>query len=329
MRCLALAQAWQGSGCRIVYAMASCSAAVADRLRAEEIEISHLGREPGSVQDANATVETAQALGSDWIVLDGYHFDERYVAAIRRSGIKLLLLDDFGALKHYAADIVVNQDPVADSRLYLHRDAMTRLLLGTDYTFLRREFLQRARPDREFPAISLRLLLTFGGSDPEHLTELALTELGSVAVAGLEVVILIAPSNPRAAELEAVARNRSNVRLVRNPPNVPEWMNWCDVAVIAAGSTIWELAYCRVPCIAIAVNEEQLPSMNILHQRGACISLGVGRCLAPGKLAAAIQSLCHDSQRRASLSMNLAAMVDGRGAQRVMAAMQNPGACGA
>jgi spore coat polysaccharide biosynthesis predicted glycosyltransferase SpsG len=261
--------------------------------------------------------------------LDGYHFGAQYQVEIKRSGAKLLVLDDFGALDRYVADIVVNQDPIADERLYACRNAETRLLLGTDYTFLRREFRQHPRPERKVPALARRLLLTFGGSDPDQLTEMALAELESVAIDALEVVVLIGPSNLRGAQLEATGQCRSRIRLLRNPPDIPEWMAWCDLAVTAAGSTIWELAYCRVPCIAVLVNEDQSPAIDILQQRGACQSLGIGRRLLPGQLAGAISSLCGDPQRRTVLGTNLAAMVDGRGAERVLAAMQAVGAMGA
>jgi len=322
MRCLALAQAGKDVGCRVVFAMASCSAGMAQRLQSENVEVVQFACEPGSRNDAIATVEVAKSCGSDWLVLDGYHFNTPYQAAIKDSGLKLLVLDDFGALSRYVADIIVNQDPVAGERLYDRRDANTRLLLGPNYTFLRREFRQHPRPEREFPAMARRLLFTFGGSDPDQLTEMAMAELESVAVDSLEAVILIGPSNSRGVQLEAANQGRTNTRLLRNPPDIPEWMAWCDLAVIAAGATIWELAYFRVPCIAVLVDKDQSPSMDILHQRGACLSLGIGRSLLPGQLAEAISSFCGDPQRRATLGTNLAAMVDGLGAQRVLAAMQ-------
>ena len=161
MRCLALAQAGKDVGCRVVFAMASCSAGMAQRLQSENVEVVQFACEPGSRNDAIATVEVAKSCGSDWLVLDGYHFNTPYQAAIKDSGLKLLVLDDFGALSRYVADIIVNQDPVAGERLYDRRDANTRLLLGPNYTFLRREFRQHPRPEREFPAMARRLLFTF------------------------------------------------------------------------------------------------------------------------------------------------------------------------
>lgn len=329
MRCLALAQAAQDEGGRAVFAMAQCPAGVAERLRAENVELVNLSCEPGSPQDALATAKAAQSCGADWVVLDGYHFDAAYQAAVKRSGAKLLAMDDFGALDRYVADIVVNQDPIAEERLYRCRESYTHLLLGTDYTFLRREFRQFPRPGTRVPGTGRGLLLSFGGSDPGRLTERALAELEDVRIDGLETVVLVGPGNPRWEQLQAAARDRENtlagrIRLRRDPPDIPQWMAWCDLAVIAMGSTIWELAYCRVPCIAVMVHEDQSAVTDVLVQRGACLSLGLGGRLAAGQMAESIASLCRSPLRREELSANLAAMVDGLGAQRVLAAMGEP-----
>ena len=95
MRCLALAEAAQEEGRRAVYAVAQCSAGVAERLRAEGIEIIDLACEPGTEQDAAATTEAARTRGADWIVLDGYHFDAAYQSAVKKSRLKLLVVQRF------------------------------------------------------------------------------------------------------------------------------------------------------------------------------------------------------------------------------------------
>jgi UDP-2,4-diacetamido-2,4,6-trideoxy-beta-L-altropyranose hydrolase len=323
MRCLGLAQAAQDEGHRVLYAMAECAAGVANRLRAENIEIVRLDCVLGSSEDSAAAAEAARACGADWIVLDGYHFHAGYQAAIKSAGLKLVALDDFGALDHYTADIIVNQDQIAGDSLYRCREPRTRLLLGSDYTFLRREFRQLQRPRARVPDLARRLLLTFGGSDPGRLTELALRELEAVEIVELEAVVLIGPGNPRWEELSSSVRARANIRLLRDPPDIVKWMAWCDAAVLAVGSTFWELAYCRAACLAVVVHEDQLPYVDVLLRRGACLSLGIGKRLEAGQLAKAVSALCRDPQRRAEISSNLAAMVDGLGAQRVLQAMRD------
>ena len=221
-------------------------------------------------------------------------------------------MDDFGTQGPYVADIIVNQDPIAGERLYVRREPHARLLLGTEYTFLRREFRQHPRPQRKIPAVARRLLLTFGGSDPDRLTELALAALESVAVDGLEAVVLIGPSNARGAELETAGQGRANLQLLRNPPeDLVEWMSRCDLAVLAAGSTLWELAYCRAPCIALLTSEDQRLHGNSATARGmpvARVSAGAHR----GDWRRRFRPLPRSAAAH-DFGTNLAAMVDGLG----------------
>ena len=324
MRCLGLAQAWQEHGGRVSFAIAQCPARLDQRLRAEGVEVVRLECEPGSEADARATVDAARVRGCTWVAADGYHFTARYHERIKTLGARLLTLDDFGTLEHYWADIVLNQDPIADQGLYVRHEPYTRLLLGTQYTFLRREFRQHPRPSRQTPAVARRLLVTMGGSDPDNVTEKVIAGVSEVEVDGLEAVVLVGPSNPHGERLEAAAACQRNIRLLRDPPNIPELMAWCDLAVTAGGSTLWELAYFYVPSIVLLVAENQEPAMSLLHDRGACLRLGSGVLIAPAQLAAVVTGLCHDATRRAALSAQLGATVDGQGAERVCAAMIGP-----
>jgi len=322
MRCLGLAQAWQDEGGRVVYAMAAASPGMEERLRAEEIEVRRLAVEPGSAEDALATIETAKTEGIAWIVVDGYHFDEPFQRTVKQAEQRLLAVDDFGKLPHYWADIVLNQDPIAEESLYGNREPYTRLLLGTEYTFLRREFRARPSARRQTPPVARKLLVTMGGSDPDNVTEKVIRSLDSVAVDGLEAIVLVGPSNPHGPRLEVAAREcRARIQLLRNPPNIPELMAECDMAVTAGGSTIWELAYFGMPCIVLTLAENQEPVAQLLHRRGACLGLGPDARKAAADLAATISALCHDPTARAALGAKLGAAIDGRGAERVCAAM--------
>lgn len=324
MRCLGLAQAWQDRGGRVAFVLAACPPEIEERLRAEQVEVVRVSGEPASEADARATVEAAKVRGGAWVVADGYHFGADYHETIKRLGMRLLALDDFGGLAHYWADIVLNQDPIAEAGLYEQREPYTRLLLGTQYTFLRREFRQHPRraPDthgrRQIPAVARRLLVTLGGSDPDNVTEKVIAGLNAVDVDGLEAIVLVGPGNPHGEQLAAVAAScHKDVRLLHNPPNIPELMGWCDLAVTAGGSTLWELAYFYIPSIVLLTAENQQAAMGLLHERGACLCLGSGSRVSPAELSVAIMDLCHDGARRAALSAQLGATTDGQGADHV------------
>ncbi len=322
MRCLGLAQAWQDAGGRVVYAMAACSAGLAERLKCEDIEVISLDVDPASEEDAVATAELARHRGSPWIVVDGYHFSGRYQELIKRAGGRLLLLDDFGSADHYWADLVLNYDPIAEERLYVRRESYTRLLLGTTYAFLRREFRRHARTMRPPPRKATKLLVSMGGSDPGNMTLVVLDALDAVHREAMEIAVLVGPSNPHGAALEAKAASSGlKIRLLRNPPNIPELMAECEMAVTAAGSTIWELAYFGVPSILVVLDDNQTPVVHLLRAGGACEAVGEKGEASLQAFAAAIGGLADDLPRRREMSGRFAALVDGRGVVRVCEAM--------
>ena len=325
MRCLALAQAWQDRGGRVVYAMAARVPDIEARLRAENIEVVALPVQPGSAEDAAATAEAAKAHGARWIILDGYHFDASYQRAIQEAGLRLMVLDDYGHAAHYWADLVLNQDMNADESLYRNREPTTRLLLGPQYVSLRREFRQSRSPHRVIPQVARKLLVTLGGSDPPNATLKVIRALGETGRDDLETVVLVGPANPHWAHLEAAARQQpDHLRLVRNARNIPQFMAWCDMAVTAGGSTVWELARFAVPSIVLILADNQRHSTRLLHQQGACLVLGDADDVSTSTLAATISAVSRDVAGRSILSERIGALVDGRGADRVCEVLASP-----
>ncbi len=85
-------------------------------------------------------MELAAAHRASWIVVDGYQFDIAYQRALKAAGLKVLVVDDGGRCGTYCADLVLDQNLDASEVAYSNREAYTRLLLGTRYVMLRREF---------------------------------------------------------------------------------------------------------------------------------------------------------------------------------------------
>ncbi len=303
MRCLALAQAWQDHGGDVVFAMAESSVGIDERLRLEQTQTSRLDAMPGSADDAAQTGRLARELQADWAVVDGYHFDSAYQRSLKGEGLKLMVIDDYGHAGHYSADVVVNQNISAKESLYTSRERYTRLCLGLDYVLLRREFKAWREWKREIAPIAKKVLVTMGGSDPENVTSAVLRAMRLVDIDGVELIVVVGPGNPNGEMLEQEAAGSNGLtRLCRNVTNIPELMSWADFAVSAAGSTCWELCLLGLPSAVIDIAENQRPIAQALGQDGAAIHLGSGHGFRPDEAAAKL--------------------VDGRGAERVIAAMR-------
>jgi UDP-2,4-diacetamido-2,4,6-trideoxy-beta-L-altropyranose hydrolase len=319
MRSLALAQAWQDSRGAVCLVARLLPGTLERRWREENIEVRQF---TGAGDDARQTAELAREIGADWVVLDGYQFGPEFQRAIKNAGLMLLVVDDDGRSRDYVADLILNQAPYAVQDLYPRRGSSTELLLGTRYALLRREFIQARPPDRECPPSARRMLVTLGGGDPDNCTR---TILEAIAVIEkLTTIVVVGPSNPRAAELEQLARRAGGrITVQRNPPDMSQLMTWADLAISAAGSTCWELAFMGLPMLLVVLANNQLPGATSLNKLGVARNLGWHCELSVDKVRAAIMQVIDDPTLRASMSRKGLQLIDGRGASRAVTEMRS------
>jgi UDP-2,4-diacetamido-2,4,6-trideoxy-beta-L-altropyranose hydrolase len=318
MRCLALAQAWQDRGGDVVFAMAESSAGIDERLQLEQAQISKLDVVPGSADDADQTARLARELQADWAVVDGYHFDSAYPRFLKDEGLKLLVIDDYGHAGHYSADVVVNQNISAKESLYASREKYTRLCLGLDYVLLRREFKAWREWKREIAPVAKKILVTMGGSDPENLTQRVVGSLSSTDLKDLEAIVVIGSGNPHQRSLERRASQIScGVRLVQHAFDMPELMAWADLAIVAAGGTLWELLFMGCPTLSFARNPTQDQVLRELSKQSVVKFAGDSRNLSQASLEAAIAEIASSSTCRTQMSALGREKLNGLGAERV------------
>ena len=322
MRSLGLAQSWQDAGGKAVFVLAEHIAKIDARLEAEGMVVYPLEVRPGSAADAAATAAAARLHGAEWIVLDGYQFDGEYQRALKQHGCRVMVLDDFGHCEHYWANLVLNQDINADSQMYAAREPETRLLLGTQYVLVRREFSGLLRPVLNVSPTARHLLVTLGGADPWNYTTKVVHALADARFGATETVVAVGPGNPFLREVEsAAAGHEDRIKVVAFPDNVPELMRNCDLAISAGGSTMWELAYFRVPTIVLVLADNQISTAGVLGRLGACRVLENAVSLAEERLRDEILAVLEDAAARRSLAETFGSLIDGQGAARVRAAI--------
>ena len=322
MRCLALAQAWKDDGGQVVFITACQGESLLQRLREEKFDIHVLGHSHPDSTDWDCTKNILAAYPSAWVVLDGYHFDEVYHQRVKEAEHRLLVIDDRAHLKHYYADILLNQNLHAEQLRY-SCEPYTRLLLGTHYVLLRGEFLGWKDWRRDIPEVAGRVLVTLGGGDPENHTLKVIQALGKIDVPGLEASVVVGASNPHADVLEAaIGQSHIPIRLIRNAENMPELMAWADVAVSAAGSTVWELMFMGMPAILISVADNQKRIAERAEDSSAAIHVNHRSAGWYENTADALQSLILDAKMRSTFSYEGRSLVDGLGRTRVIEAIR-------
>ncbi len=313
MRCFALAQACRDAEAEVQFLMAKTLPNVASRLSDDGIECVTTSMQPGSPEDAAHTVELAISGGCRWVVLDGYVFGADFQQTLKNANLRVLFIDDYGHAAHYCADVILNQNVYATAGLYPSRDAATRLLLGTGYVLLRREFARWKDWRRPASAQASRLLVSFGGTDPVNATQQVIEALRDLPDAELEVVVVTTRpiDSPR-------------VRVADSVDRMDELMVWADVALTASGTTSWELAYMQTPQIVMPIAENQRQIAMALVECGVAINLGWYADMSADRLVETVRQLRNDMMQRDAMAQAGRALIDGLGASRIAAHMVDP-----
>ena len=323
MRCLALAQAWQENGGEpATFVMARKTPALESRLVFEGQRFLDISASPGGADDARQTVAAARRKKAACVVVDGYCFEAEYQRIIKDAGLRLLFVDDFGHAGHYCADLVVNQNLHADEALYADREPYTRLLLGSRYVLLRREFSPLRGRLRTINAVGTKVLVTLGGTDPDNVTLKVIKALQQVRMESLEAVVVVGGSNRHYEELRSALRDLPpTIRLEHDATNMPELMVWADLAVSAGGSTCWEIAFTGLPNLVMALDDRQLFVARELHARGVAQNLGLHEGISVAGIGGCIKRLLLSSEDRPLMSARGQTLIDGKGGSRVVEAL--------
>jgi UDP-2,4-diacetamido-2,4,6-trideoxy-beta-L-altropyranose hydrolase len=329
MRCLALAQAWTFEGGKAYFCInEDLPVALDRRLEAEGMQRVTLQKTLTSQEDAQNTLEYCQKYNIQWVILDGYHFNSAYQQIIKKAGLQLLVIDDYGHINSYCADLVLNQNIYAHTNLYPNVAKQTRLLLGGKYALLRREFWKwRDEPRyklRESTSRSpLRILITLGGSDPNNVTLTVLTALKYLDLKRIEAKVIVGGSNPHLDLLKSACdRLGDSVSLHSNVANMPDLMTQSDLAISAGGSTCWELAFMGIPSLLIVLAENQKLIAETLDCANIGINLGWYQNITPDIIVKKITNLLENREFIIKMSQKALKLVDGYGSHRTISVMK-------
>jgi UDP-2,4-diacetamido-2,4,6-trideoxy-beta-L-altropyranose hydrolase len=319
MRCLALAEAWQDTGGSTVFAAAEIPAALESRLTSNGVSLLRIEATPGGAADAAATVACASQARADWIVVDGDRFDSDFLEKLGRTGLRVLRIDDFAGREAFPADLIVNPNLGADSAVYRAKGSGAQVLSGPRYILLRREF--HKPHERQFPKQGNRVLVTLGGSDPENLTPRIVSALAGCS--DLELTVVAGAGYVNVSDLQELSA--PNLRIVVDSQNMASLMMEADIAVIAAGGTLWELISVGCAVLSYSRNAVQMRVVQMLASDGVVVDMGDTAQFDPQKIVTAVGNLGESCSAREEMAGRGRMLVDGLGAARVVEAMQQYG----
>ncbi len=254
MRCLALAQALKASGHEVFFMMTDTTANFCVNRADWCADVINLPDMP-LADEPSWLVEQCIRLKADWLILDGYQFDQAYKLALVNDAFKLALFDDLNDSGALPAQMIINGAHQAKYLNYLQSAPQAFLALGEQYQVLRQEFIQLA--DKSWKNRH-GLSLMFGGSDPLNLTLSCLQTLEQ-AKANMPITVLTGSAYKNLAKLQAfIQHSNLTIQHLHDCQNMASVLRHSRLAISAAGSSQFELLACATPAILVVVAKNQM-----------------------------------------------------------------------
>lgn len=252
--------------------------------------------------------------GSDIALIDSYLADKALYENIREN-VRLAAYWDDNKRLDYPPGVIVNGSIYGRQLRY---PAKNKVLAGPDYIALNREFSHPGK--KRITRAAGNILLTLGGSD-ESCLALGITKLLISRYPGIIKNVVIGKGSRCAPELKKIKDASLRVHYSPIPGKFLKLMQEADIAVSGGGQTLHELARLGVPAIAVILAENQ--ERNTLGWVRSGYMESAGRCRdndLPERIAGKIDRLMPYQVRLAKSRLG-SSLVDGKGAERIAAAL--------
>lgn len=313
MRCLTIAEELVKQGEKVMFLLADDSCAQIVRTRGFECEILNTHYDD-MVSETDVLLELIDTLNIDKMLVDSYYVTETYLKWLRKRVITFYM-DDIQSFE-YPVDAVINYNVFACKEDYAYLENEEMILAGPAYAPVRKEFSECKK------GLSLRvenILLSVGGSDAYNLSCKISEEL--LQTAEYKIHVICGPFNGYKEELKELAKHEDKLVIHENVSKMWELMQQCDMAVSAAGSTMYELAVVGLPVVTFSFVDNQIKIAEEFGRKGAALMAGHYVSAAEKDFISGITQktlmLAENIDCRRQMVQKAAELVDGRGASRI------------
>lgn len=233
--------------------------------------------------------------------------------------VRTIVIDDLGRLS-LEMSAVVNHNLHAPELAASYPNARQRLL-GRRYLMLRKDIRRYTRGScRPSTHGKLRVVLTFGGSDPDNATSRLLALVPEERP--LELIVIAGPGFHHHDELHEAAKRAAarghDVDIRRSPEDAGALFVSADAAICSAGGTLGELAYLGCPALAYAIVPDQVQSARAQAKAGLIAGGDVLATTDDEMLRAQMREFLGDDELRARVRKHALATADGDGPRRIV-----------
>ena len=230
---------------------------------------------------------------ADVTVTDSYLVDGAYQQRLRDVSPLVVIADD--ARHAIAADVLVNGNLYGADLEYEVIGPQPEWCLGPDYLLLRSAITDYASKDPPWRETPKRAIVTMGGSDVAGMTSIVIRAFDEFKIQVDTIVGPGVPPGQRELIKETATSISADIRVIRDPDDLPKRMFQSDFAVTTASTTTYELLSLGTPMISVPVTESQeliarslqtqdLATVLDYNPRVEDVSSAIGRYVANNKL---------------------------------------------
>jgi UDP-2,4-diacetamido-2,4,6-trideoxy-beta-L-altropyranose hydrolase len=318
VRCQTLAVALIHRGWSVTMASRDLPPGLAGLVAASGITVARLPAEV-AMADEPAWLARDASLRGSLLVVDHYDVGADWMEGCRAWAGPIMAIDDL-ADRPLPADLILNQNLGAQAAAYraLAPD-QAEILVGPAFALLRPEFAAAHDRGRERTGEVRRILVFMSGADPANVTGQAAE---AADASRLPVDVVVGGAYPHLAGLRSWAGGRRDVSVHVDTAVMADLMEAADLAIGAPGSASWERCALGLPSILVILAENQREAGRLLASHRAALTVGWYADTTATDIGRAIRALQADPPRVRSMSAAAARITDGRGTERVVAAIE-------
>ncbi|PNV66936.1 UDP-2,4-diacetamido-2,4,6-trideoxy-beta-L-altropyranose hydrolase [Enteroscipio rubneri] len=322
VRCVSIAREARLRGLQVLFAVSDKKSQEVVEGRGETAVI--VGGDPRSFneRDAHTVADFAQRVQAVSVLVDSYAVSHSFMDRLHRrchdSGSQLVYIDDVYTFSEgfvpdpipWSLDVVINYGFIFSEDQYRNLyGPNVRLCIGPRYAPVRKEFHNAGYIVRNDVG---RILITSGSTNPNRTLERMVEGCRLASVdAALDVIV------GGQADFDDHVLDGLDATIHRGVSNLAPIMKRADIAISAAGSTLYELACVGVPTIAVPIAENQMGNIRGFDSLG--LGLGVAELnWASAAVASDLDTLVRDSRMLRYLSKRMTSCIDGAGARRML-----------
>ncbi|WP_409200564.1 cytidylyltransferase domain-containing protein [Methanobrevibacter sp. DSM 116169] len=216
-----------------------------------------------------------------------------YVETLKSKGYFVVNFEDLGEGAK-AADLVFDA-------LYEHDEKDKNIYRGSMFYLLKEEFFFQ-KPKVVTEDVK-NVLLTFGGTDPNNLTEKTLDALIATGFSK-QINVILGIGYPDKKGIQEKYKPYMNVTIYENVKNISDYMVSADIIFTSAGRTMYEVCSLGVPCICLCQNEREL-THTFGNPANGFINMGLGSDVSQDDIINQFNALAENFELRQDMNRRM------------------------